>query len=316
MIHVLLPPIHTRPTGGNLYNERLLAALSRSTEVRRHFSVPEKQEGDWLVDSLLIDAPVDGAILLAHYLHLIDPAHRHGGKAALERRHLARYRGAIATSEYARDAIDGLPAVAIPPGLDDRYRAEVSPRRNATPRIVTVANFFPDKGLVEAIGVLESIRDLQWEWHLAGDASLHDTYPEVFRERLARSPIASRVRVHGTVAPAEVQALYDRADIFLLLARFETCSMVTREAMARALPVVAYPAGGLASNLPPETQYLLAGADDGEAIAATLRRLLRDDEERAAAGRANRDAAMRFPTWDDAARALLAFLSTMRAFRP
>jgi hypothetical protein len=265
--------------------------------------------GHWLIDSLLLETPIHDAILIAHYLDLLDPEHRESAKAAREREHLQRYRAVIATSEFARDAFNGIPCVAIPPGLDDRYRTEVASRRNQTPRIVTVANFFPDKGLIDAIDVLESIRDLRWEWDVAGDASLDAAYADAFRKRLARSPIVDRVRVHGPLPPARVKALYDRADIFLLLARFETCSMVTREAMARALPVVAYPAGGLATNLPPETRHLLAPLDDRDAIAATLRRLLTDAEERAAIGRANREAAMRFPTWDDSARALFAFLS-------
>jgi glycosyltransferase involved in cell wall biosynthesis len=319
VIHVLLPEIHARPTGGNLYNKRVFAALSRWTSI--DFPSPRRAgrgqgEGLWLVDSLLIDTPIDGAILLAHYLHLIDPEHRESAKAAREREHLARYRAVIATSEYARDAFRDVPGIAIPPGLDDRYRAEVTPRRNATPLIVTVANFFPDKGLIDAIDVLESIRDLRWEWHLAGDASLDAAYARAFHERLARSAISQRVSVRGPLAPAKVKALYDRADIFLLLARFETCSMVTREAMARALPVVAYPAGGLASNLPQETRHLLAPLDDRDAIAATLRRLLDDADERVAAGLTNREAAMRFPTWDDAARELHAFLGTMPESHP
>ena len=302
MIDVLLPEIHGRPTGGNLYNARIFAELAKLAEVHEHIT---------LVDSLLIESPVDNAILIAHYLHLLDPEHCQGEKAARERAHLARYRAAIATSEYARDALGAIRSVAIPPGLDDTYRAGVAPRRNEVPSIVTVANFFPDKGLVDAIEVLESLRDLEWEWHLAGDPTLDPKCARDFHDRLARSSIEDRVRVLGPLAQDEVKALYDRADIFLLLARFETCSMVTREAMARALPVVAYPAGGLASNLPRETQHLLSPLDDRDGIAATLRRLLGDAHEREMLGAINRQAAMRFPTWEESARELHAFLSRL-----
>jgi len=312
VIDVLLPEIHGRPTGGNLYNARIFFELAKITEVREHIGPigpigPTGPIGPILVDSLLLDTPVEGAILLAHYLHLME--HRDSEKAARERAHLARYRAAIATSEYARDALGAIRCVAIPPGLDDAYREAVAPRHNDVPRIATVANFFPDKGLVDAIEVLESLRDLEWEWHLAGDPTLDPQCAQAFHDRLARSAIADRVHVLGPLH--DVQPLYDRADVFLLLARFESCSMVTREAMARALPVVAYPAGGLASNLPRETQHLLSPLDDREGIAATLRRLLGDREEREMLGGINREAAMRFPTWEESARELHAFLLTL-----
>jgi len=316
VIHVLLPEVHGRPTGGNLYNARIFTELAKLTEVHEHLGRPAtsydvRGRPMTIVDSLLMDTPVDNAILLAHYLHLLDPEHRESEKAHREREHLARYRAAIATSNYVRDALDGIPCVAIPPGLDDAYREAVAPRRNEVPRIATVANFFPDKGLVDAIEVLESLREVEWEWHLAGDPTLDPTSAQAFQNRLAQSAIADRVRVLGPLAQEEVKALYDGADIFLLLARFETCSMVTREAMARALPVVAYPAGGLASNLPRETRHLLSPLDDRDGIAATLRRLLRDPHERDMLGRINRETAMRFPTWEESAHELHGFLSTL-----
>jgi glycosyltransferase involved in cell wall biosynthesis len=325
VIRALLPAIHARPTGGNLYNRRILTELARFTQVKREIVFPGDRERPvrrrrpgprpiLLIDSLLIDQVVDGAVVIAHYLETVDPERWHGARAARERELLSRCRGVVATSDYTRDVLQQLQVATIAPGLDDRYRREVAPRANATPRLVTVANLLPGKGFVEMLDVLETLADLPWRWDIAGDTRLDAEHAERFRARLGRSPVARRVTMHGALPAARVAALYERGDIFVLPTRFETCSMVTREAMARALPVVAYRIGGLPANLPEATRHLLATPYDAGALAASLRRLLADPAERAETGRLNREAAMKFPTWEDSGRALHEFLVTI--FRP
>lgn len=330
MIRALLPAIHARPTGGNLYNRRILTELAKHTPVKREVVFPgdrmrpvvrRRRRGPrpiLLIDSLLLDHVVDGAVVIAHYLQAVDPERWRGARADHERELLSRCRGVVATSDYTRDILrQAAPEprlVTIAPGLDDRYRRDVEPRTNATPRLVTVANLLPGKGFVEMLDVLETLADLPWRWDVVGDTRLDAEHAELFRERLRRSPVARRVTMHGALPAARVAALYDRGDVFVLPTRFETCSMVTREAMARALPVVAYAIGGLPANLPPSTRHLLAPPHDAAILGATLRRLLTDPAERVEAGRLNRDEAMTFPTWEESGLALHEFLVTI--FRP
>lgn len=315
-LRALLPAIHARPTGGNVYNRRILSLLGAKREVFRAGMTLAR--GTWLVDSLVAHeaAPLFGdgvrPILVAHYLHLLDPERRHSREAARERALLPRFAGVVTTSDYSRRVLraEGVRnAITIWPGLDDRYRAPAVAAPHDPPRMLTIASLLPGKGLLELIDVLESLANREWTWDLAGDATLDRKYAARVARRVASSRVRDRIRLRAPLAPARLVALYDRSDLFVLPTRFETCSMATREAMARALPVVAYDVGGLGDNLPRASSRCLAPRGDDSALAAQLRRLLEDARERARVGAANRRAAMRFPTWEESARALARWLA-------
>lgn len=317
-LRALLPAIHARPTGGNVYNRRILSLLG----AKRHVfdAGMTLTPGTWLIDSLIArdTAPLfdDGVVpvLIAHYLHLLDPARRDSVDAARERELLPRFTGIVTTSDYSRDVLrsEGIRnAITIWPGLDARYRAARPARSHEPPRLLTVASLLPGKGLLELIAVLESLADLDWRWDLAGDATLDPAYAGLVAQRIERSPLRDRFSVRAPLPPSRLLTLYDRSDLFILPTRFESCSMATREAMARALAVVAYDVGGLAANLPPAGARCLAPPGDDAQLAANLRRMIVDGEERARAGAANREAALRFPTWESSAAKLEAWLEEL-----
>jgi glycosyltransferase involved in cell wall biosynthesis len=295
----VLPAIHRRPTGGNIYNRHIRAELRKLPAIDGDIS---------LVDSLMLDQIPDGRrVLIAHYLHVVDPSRRDSREAKRERKLLPRFEGIVTTSDYSREALqDFANVVSIWPGLSDRFRVPVKARDNRT--ILTVASLLPGKGLLQFVDVLESIDDLDWRWILAGDPTLDPAYANRVRKRIAGS---NRIKLLGPMSPSRLVALYDRAGIFALPTRFETCSMATREAMARALPVVAYDTGGVRANLPAPNARRLAPPDDGAALAAELRRLLTDAEARRVEGEANRAAALRFPTWAESAKKLWSFLRSL-----
>jgi hypothetical protein len=207
---------------------------------------------------------------------------------------------------------EGLPpgAVhAVPPGLDDRFRIGNAPDVDAQPtasetetsRLLTVANVLPGKGLDVMIDALEALQDRAWTWHLVGSTELDAAYGAAFRENLRASPIRDRVRWEGTVAGRDMPAVYDAADVFVLPTRFETCSMATREAMARGRPVVASRVGGLPENLGNAEAGCLVPPDDPDALAQAIRSLLDAPQKRRAMGRAAEQRSRTFPTWPETA---------------
>jgi len=340
-VTVLVPDIHDRPTGGNIYNRRVIAGLRQRESVEVVSWSPDESDSPDLerpdadvivVDSLLLRHkeplralrsahPAATLVLLAHYLHCIDPNERDTPAADTERVLLPLFDGAVTTSRYAQRALAeaGLPEeriAVVPPGLDDAYRAPAPDRsdRSGPPRLLTVASLLPGKGLPALVDGLGTLTDVDWTWTLVGDDTLDPAFAETLHDRVRDASIADRVTLAGPVPPDAMRAQYDAADVFVLPSRFETCSMATREAMARGLPVVAYAVGGLPDNfgdaVAPDAAAMsnvvsagrLVPPDSPDALIDALRDLLTDPALRTRMGQAARERSRSFPGWGRVAR--------------
>jgi hypothetical protein len=336
-VTLLVPGIHDRPTGGNIYNRRIIENLGSSGTVEVVSWSPEDggeppvdrpDEGVIVVDSLLVRHeeplralrrayPAATFVLLAHYLHCIDPNERDTPAARTERAVLPLFDGVVTTSRYAQRALaeEGLPddrIAVVPPGLDDAYRAPVPDRsgREEPPRLLTVASLLPGKGLPALVEGLGMLTDLDWTWTLVGDDTLDPTFAEAVHDQIRDAALAERATLTGAVSPDAVRAQYDRADVFVLPSRFETCSMATREAMARGLPVVAGDVGGLPDNFGEAEAGCLVPPDRADALVEVLRDLLTDPAARTRMGQAARARSRTFPTWREGGER---FQSALRA---
>jgi hypothetical protein len=339
----LAPDIHSLPTGGNIYNRRVLENLEEAAHVElwpvdrapeNPGSVPEADVV--VVDSLLFKhgsalhalrqaQPEAALIALVHYLACIDPTQSAASAAQREHETLARFDGAVTTSRYVRRALAGAgmdrAAIAVvPPGLDAAFREEgeaEAPRAEDEPvRLLTVANVLPGKGLRHLLGVLETMTDARWRWTLVGNESLDEAFAASFRERANGSPVADRIRLVGSVPEKEMRRVYDAHDVCVVPSRFETCSMSTREAMARGLAVVATAVGGLPENFGPpgarEEAGCLVDPDDPQALAGALRTVITDAAARRRLGTAARRRSTTFPSWPETARAFRTALADGR----
>ena len=339
-VTLLVPAIHDRPTGGNIYNRRIIENLGPSGTVEVVSWSPEEgdaptvdppDEGVIVVDSLLVRHeqplrvlrrahPAATFVLLAHYLHCIDPNERDTPAARTERAVLSLFDGAVTTSRYAQRALaeEGLPddrIAVVPPGLDDAYRAPVPDRsgREGPPRLLTVASLLPGKGLPALVEGLGMLTDLDWTWTLVGDDTLDPAFAEAVHDQVRDASLAERATLTGAVSPDAVRAQYDRADVFVLPSRFETCSMATREAMARGLPVVAGDVGGLPDNFGEAEAGSLVSPERPDVLADALRDLLTDPALRTRMGQAARKRSRVFPGWDEAADQFCAALRPYRS---
>ena len=341
----LVPDIHDLQTGGNVFNRRMVAGLRPETAVRVQTWAPDTRPARALdlpdaslivVDSLLARHPdalravqehtaATPMILVVHYLRCIDPhapddAQASGpGGVADERAALDAVDGAVTTSRYVKRALveEGLPAEqtqVVRPGLDGRYRRALPTRLgDAAPRMLTVANLLPGKGLRSFVDVLRALRGRPWTWTLVGDASLDPAHAAGVFRRLRAAGLTHRVTWTGPIAPEVLRTWYDRADLFVLPSRFETCSLSTREAMARGLPVVGHRVGGMAENMGGVTAGALVPPHDTRSLRAALRSLLCDPMARAQRGRAAWRRSRDFPTWAEAAARFREALATLRS---
>jgi glycosyltransferase involved in cell wall biosynthesis len=167
--------------------------------------------------------------------------------------------------------------------------------------MLTVANLLPEKDLRPFVDVLRALRSIPWTWTLVGDASLDPEYAAGVFRRLRTAGLTNRVTWTGPVSPDTLRTAYDRADLFVLPSRFETCSLSTREAMARGLPVVGYRGGGMPENFGDAAAGHLAPPSNDRVLRAALRSLLTDPMARGQKGRAAWRQSRTFPTWGEAA---------------
>ena len=333
-VRALMPLIHDRLTGGSVYNNQVLTYLGKSATVELYLDLPDADRsqwpgGLWLVDSLCLETgashlrrcPDAVGVLIAHYLHLLDPRYSHSERAEREFVALRHYRAVVTTSHFAQRALAdrGFPGdvEVISPGLEATYRRPVLHRTPRPLAILTVANVVPDKDPIEMLQAVETLSAQNWTWEIIGDMQVSIRHSQ--KSSAAGSAgrrYASRIVIRGGLPPREVEAAYDRCDIFALPSRFETCSMVTMEAMARGLPLVAFRVGALPDLLPEPSRRMLAEPGDTSGLARTLHLFLTDSESRHSYGKANRVASENFPSWERCGQALEDLLSRVLSRKP
>ena len=186
---------------------------------------------------------------------------------------------------------NGVDTVAFAPGLRVAEAADLRSRlRVGEGRCVAlfVGSEWDGKGLAQVLGALSEAPE--WELLVAGrgDRARFD--------ELARSlGVADRVHWLGVVR--DVQTLYELADTFVLPSEYETFSLVTFEAGASGLPILATPVSGVRELVRDgENGYLITR--EPHVIAERLRGLADDAVLRARLGAAAREAATRF-TWGE-----------------
>lgn len=182
----------------------------------------------------------------------------------------------------AIDAGDGRIAV-VPCGVEPPAEPPSAP----TVDVVSVGRLVEKKGfdvLLDALAALPGVRAT-----IVGDG------PE--RERLERrartAGVADRVRFAGALAHAETLDRIAAARVFCLAARptadgdIDAMPVVLREAMARAVPVVATRLTGIPESVDDEVGWLVAPGSVAE-LAGALRAALGDEAERRRRGAAAR----------------------------
>ena len=220
--------------------------------------------------------------------------------AALERKALEFARAVIVTSPITRDllvkdyAVEPARITVALPGTQRAKRARGSGQTSL--HLLAVGSVVPRKAYDVLLDALDMCRDLDWHLTIAGSL---ERAPDHARALLARG--TERVHFAGEVTSAELEALYDRADLFVMSSHFEGYGMVLGEAMARGLPLVSTDGGALAQTVP-EHAALRVKAGIVPALAQALRRVISDSELRKTLADASFAEGARLPTWDETAQ--------------
>jgi len=209
----------------------------------------------------------------------------------------------VATDEATRDEVPrllGVPAdkvVVLPNGVDPDEIALLTPADPvrvvakavrgagaAAPLLMSVGRIEAYKGFDDVLGALAVLHDRQalppgWMWVIVGGGPAE----KALRRRIPRH-LEGRVRLAGRVGDDVLHALYACANAFVHATRYEGSSLVTLEAMAHGLPVVATRAGGIPDKVVDGETGLLVPPGDVAALALALQDLLHDPARARAMG--------------------------------
>ncbi len=194
----------------------------------------------------------------------------------------------------ARDLRAGFPAMreriaVIPNGVDTatfRPDGPAGSRHANALEAIFVGSEWERKGLGVAVEALERCPEARLTVVGAGDVDLYRAHAEELG-------VADRLVFAGTTA--DVAPWYRRADVLLLPTAYETFSLVTYEAAASGLPLLATRVNGVEDILEEGVNGWFVDRDP-ECIAERLRELHDDPELRISMGRRARQASLRF-TW-------------------
>jgi glycosyltransferase involved in cell wall biosynthesis len=206
-----------------------------------------------------------------------------------------------------------------PPGRD--VATGVSPsrpelRHGRSAAALCVGNWVARKGIMAVLDAVAAMPASAVTLHLAGDEDVDPRYRRRVLRRLSRPDLVGRVVRHGIVPPAEIGALYDAADVFVLGSTVEPYGSVYGEAMAAGLPIVGWAAGNLPHLIDDGVEGFLAPIGDVDALRDRLGALVADEHLRRRVGAAARDRAATLPTWDDTADRFFATCRTAAGWVP
>ncbi len=189
----------------------------------------------------------------------------------------------------------------VPCGVDCAEFGPSGPAapRPRGPRVLSIGRLVPRKGVDTAIEAMRLVPGA--ELIVAGGPPAHrlDHDPEVTRLRRIASAagVAARVRFVGQVSHENVPALMRSADLAVCVPWYEPFGMVTLEAMACGLPVVASSVGGQCETVVDGLTGTLVPPRDPRSLATALNTLLDDHDRRAAYGIAGAERARARYDW-------------------
>ena len=292
------PPLGSFPSGGNVYNEKLLEYAGRCDFPL--VSLPWRGDalprGNWDLlawDSLFLDrlARIAGEriALLLHYLPSLGPVRDSRGRRALqavEHHAIAQADFAIATGKTVAEALSarwaGKRVFLCEPGVREVFLHNRRGRAGQPVKLLTVAHLLPAKGHGQLLEILRQLRRLHWHWQVVGDCSLAPETVRCLRDRAARAELTDRITFHGALQQDAVAALMANSDLLVFPSTFEAYGIAVAEAAAAGLPVLSNRVGAAEQLIQHGVTGFLATAGDWDSFGGYLQVLLEDAALRAA----------------------------------
>jgi glycosyltransferase involved in cell wall biosynthesis len=281
-----------------------------------------------LLDGLVASATPEVVIPESGRLRQVVLLHMPLGEASLqgrprERAVLSTATDVVVTSHWTQAWVldhyglaDDRVHVAVP-GSDP---SDLAPGTTSGGELLCVGAVTAAKGHDVLVDALALASDLRWLCTCVGSLGLDPVFVDRLRDRAAQHGISRRISLPGPRAGAELEAVYQRADLLVLASRAETYGMVVTEALAHGIPVVASGVGGVAEALgrgPDGARPgLLVPPGDATALGAALRSWLEDAGLRRSLRMAARQRRTALSGWDETAARISRVLTGAMACVP
>ena len=231
----------------------------------------------------------------------------------VERMLSSRSDAVIASTRSERDVIIAAYGASperveiVEPGVDTRVFHPAStppmPQSSVAPRVVIVGRIQPLKGQDIALRALSRLAPgIRPHLYVAGEVSGagNTSYRDGLEHLVASRGLAGDVTFLGALPRDELAALIRECALVLVPSRSETFGLVTLEAAASGVPVIASAAPGLVDSVRDGLTGVLVPGHDEHAWAAAIERMLRDPALRSRMARASVDHA-RARSWQNTA---------------
>jgi glycosyltransferase involved in cell wall biosynthesis len=161
--------------------------------------------------------------------------------------------------------------------------------------------------LLRALASCSESLGAEWRWLFVGEGSQRKHLEEL----AAALGLASHVSFTGKISDSELHTLYSMCNLFVHPTLYEGSSLVTLEAMAHALPVVASATGGIPDKvIPTETGFLVKPGEEAE-LAQRIVWMASHPAERVEMGRRALEVVRRRFSWEQVAAATEALFYTL-----
>jgi glycosyltransferase involved in cell wall biosynthesis len=172
--------------------------------------------------------------------------------------------------------------------------------------LLSVGRLEANKGfsvLIRALASLvqEDALPERWRWVLVGDGPMRGE----LERQIVSAGLRKQIHLCGRVDDAQLHGWYEAATLFVHPTLYEGSSLVTLEAMAHRLAVVATRAGGIPDKVFPHVNGWLVDPGDPQALAGALRDAISDVPRLALMGAESRTIVEREFSWPTATDRLL-----------
>ncbi|HYO49126.1 MAG TPA: glycosyltransferase family 4 protein [Chloroflexia bacterium] len=215
--------------------------------------------------------------------------------------------------------------VVIPNGVDlEEVRAHLNPDVQAalaqrwptlaSPGVlkgISVGRLEENKGfelLLRALDMARNALGRSWQWVIVGEGSLMDRLETVVGEL----DLGEHVTFAGGLSDAELHNLYGMSDLFAHPTLYEGSSLVTLEAMAHGLPVVASAVGGIPDKVVEGATGFLVQPGQPQQLASKIAWLATHPDEREVMGREGAQLADEKFSWERIAAQTVELFSRLR----